>query len=289
MTAFNVPPPASPARKGEARAKLTYLAKAAARRLAWAPADLLQRRNGDLLPPRGLSFVGRGDFELTGREFLGYFTELGGLQPDSRVLDMGCGVGRMAVPLTGYLQEGSYAGFDVGRGMIKWCRRNISRRRPDFEFTHAPVYNRKYNPFGTLAATEFHFPYPDASFDFAFATSLFTHLLQDEVRHYLAEAARVIRPGGTCLMTFFLLTPEAEREIAAGRARLDFRCEVEGGSTVDPGTPEEAVAYQTAGVRAMFAEAGLAVREPVHHGAWANAAGALTLQDIVVASRDAAQ
>ncbi len=271
------------------RAKLAYMIKATGRRLVWAPVDLLSPRNGNLIPPRGISFVGKGDFALTGEEFLGYFKELGGLGPDCRVLDMGCGVGRMAVPLTRYLHEGSYAGFDVGRAMIDWCQRNIARRHPGFEFTFAPVYNRKYNPFGTIAASEFRFPYPDSSFDFAFAASLFTHLLRDEVRHYLAEAARVLRPGGRCLMTFFLLTPGADRELAAGRAFLNFRDEIDGGLTVDLDRPEEAIAYRVDDVRAMFAEAGLTVREPIHHGAWANTTDALTLQDIVVAGRDTLQ
>ena len=111
------------------------------------------------------------------------------------MLDVGSGLGRMAMPLTGYLDGGSYAGFDVGREMVRWCQRTITPRWPDFEFTWASVYNGKYNPFGKQSGTEFRFPYEDADFDFAFATSLFTHLLRDEAQHYLAETARVLKPG----------------------------------------------------------------------------------------------
>jgi len=94
--------------------------------------------------------------------------------------------------------------------------RRISPRWPNFEFSWAPIYNAKYNPFGTISATGFRFPYEDASFDFAFATSLFTHIVRDEARHYLAETARVLKPGGSCLLTFFLIGAEAEAEVAAG-------------------------------------------------------------------------
>jgi SAM-dependent methyltransferase len=269
------------------RTKAVYLAKALARRVLFAPSDLtrrLRRRGGDPVPPRGLSFVGEGDFLATGREFAGHFSELGGLQPTDRVLDIGCGIGRMAIPLTGYIEGGSYAGFDVGRAMIRWCRRNITTRHPEFEFEWAPVHNAKYNPFGSLSASEFRFPYPDSTFDFAFATSLFTHLVRDEVRHYLAETARVLRPGGACLLTFFLLTPSAEAEIAAGRAALAFTHPVDGGATTDPGQPEEAIAFEVEGVRAMLEEAGLAVREPLHPGSWANEPEAASYQDIIVAT-----
>lgn len=268
------------------RAKAIYIFKALARRVVWGPSDLLRRARGErLTPPRALSFVGGGDFARTGQEFLDHFRELGGLRPDARVLDVGCGIGRMAIPLTGYLEGGSYAGFDVGREMIRWCRRNVTPRHPNFEFSWAPVYNSKYNPFGEISATQFRFPYEDASFDFAFATSLFTHLVRDEASHYVEEAARVLRPGATCLLTFFLLTPETEREIAAGRAAFTFEHEIEGGATTDPRLPEEAVAYRLDEVRAMLERAGLRVREPIHLGSWANAPQAPSFQDIVVAER----
>jgi SAM-dependent methyltransferase len=269
------------------RAKAIYLAKAVARRARWASSDLLRRRReGPLAPPRHLAFVGTGDFEQTGRQFLGYFRELADLRPDARVLDVGCGLGRMAMPLTGYLDEqGSYAGFDVGRGMVRWCQRTITPRWPNFEFRWASVYNGKYNPFGMEAGTEFRFPYEDSSFDFAFATSLFTHLLPDEARHYLAETARVLRPGGTCLLTFFLLTPAAERELAGGRAMLDFHHSIGGGKTTHAAEPEAAVAYPAADLREWMEEVGLRVREPIHHGLWANSPDGLTLQDMVIAER----
>jgi ubiquinone/menaquinone biosynthesis C-methylase UbiE len=169
--------------------------------------------------------------------------------------------------------------------MIRWCRRNITQRHPEFEFEWAPIHNAKYNPFGTLSATEFRFPYPDSSFDFAFATSLFTHLVHDEVGHYLAETVRVLKPGAACLLTFFLLTPRAKEEIASGRAALAFTHPVAGGATTDPGRPEEAIAFELDEVRAMLEEAGLAVVEPIHLGGWANEPGAVSYQDIVIARR----
>jgi ubiquinone/menaquinone biosynthesis C-methylase UbiE len=273
----------SPAAK--ARAQLIYLLKAVARYLRWMPSDLGRGDGDGLMPPRRLSFVGRGDFERTGNEYLGHFQQLGGLRPGDRVLDMGCGIGRMAIPLMGYLDSGSYAGFDVGRAMIRWCQREITARRPDFEFSWAPVYNQKYNPFGTLAATEFRFPYEDGSFDFVFATSLFTHLVRAETEHYLRETARVLRPGGTCLLTFFLIDEHAEAEIAAGRASFDFRHRIEGGLTTDPSQPEEAIAFRVEDLREMLASAGLEVREPIRFGLWSNHPDGPAGQDILIARR----
>ena len=270
------------------RDEAIYLAKAAARRVRWGPSDFLAARRRDPslppLPPRHLAFVGGGDYDAVGRQFLGFFRELGGLESGDRVLDIGCGVGRMAMPLTGYLEGGSYAGFDVGRGMVRWCRRNIARRWPNFEFDWAPVHNGKYNPFGDVTGTEFRFPYEDASFDFTFATSLFTHLLADEARHYLAETARVLKPGGSCLLTFFLLTAEAEAARRSGGAMLDFAHPIAGGRTTDAAQPEAATAFPADDVRAWCEEAGLRVTA-IHAGVWSATPGAETLQDMLVAER----
>src|ERR687892_593067 len=97
----------------------------------------------------------------TADEFMAHFIELGGLQPDERVLDVGCGIGRMARPLAGYLSsEGSYDGFDVNRDGIAWCRRRY-RRHANFRFEVADLFNARYNPRGAQRADEYRFPYDD--------------------------------------------------------------------------------------------------------------------------------
>lgn len=139
--------------------------------------SLLGRRD-DLTPPQRTLFVGGyADFKGVGEEFLRYFVELGGLKPHERVLDVGCGIGRMAVPLTTYLDKnGSYEGFDIVADGIHWCRKKITPKYPHFRFHLADVFNEKYNPHGRYRASEYHFPYERESFDFVFLTSVFTHI-----------------------------------------------------------------------------------------------------------------
>jgi hypothetical protein len=77
-----------------------------ARRIYHLPADVLNSllgRRDPLTPIKGRVFFGGGDFNQVGEEYLRYFVELGGLHPHARVLSIGCGVGRMVVPLTRYL------------------------------------------------------------------------------------------------------------------------------------------------------------------------------------------
>ena len=47
------------------------------------------------------------------------------------VLDVGCGIGRMAIPLARYLNtDGKYEGFDIIPENIAWCQRAITPRYP---------------------------------------------------------------------------------------------------------------------------------------------------------------
>ena len=232
------------------------------------------RENDPLVPPRRLQFVGEGDFAATGDEFLRHLVELAGLSPDARVLDVGCGIGRIARPLTRFLDErGSYEGFDVNPIGVGWCQPRYPAR---FRFTLADLFNARYQPRGRHRAAEYRFPYDDDSFDVAVASSVLTHLLEDEAAHYLAEIARVLKPGGRALITFFLLDDESRAAIREGRAGLAFLAPEAHVAVLRDDLPEEAVAYDEAWVREH------ARVEAVHRGGWRGRPGR-SFQDLVIA------
>lgn len=157
------------------------------------------------VPPESDIFVGDGSYSTIAAEFLRYFVEVAGLRPSDAVLDIGCGIGRMAGGLSRYLDEtaGRYTGFDPILGGIEWCRSAFADR-PGFAFHWADIHNELYNPNGRLRAGDYVFPCDDATVDLAIATSVFTHLYQDDIRAYLMEAARVLKPGGRLFATAYL-------------------------------------------------------------------------------------
>lgn len=260
-----------------------------ARQLIYWPADLvdgLLGRRGELVPPRRLTAVGAGDFKATGEQYLVYLREHCGLRPSSRVLDVGCGIGRMAVPMIPFLKDGTYDGVDVAAPDIRWCRRHISRRYPNFTFHHADVHHREHNPGGQVRNADYRFPFSDGSFDVVLASSLFTHFLSSGVEHYLVEIARVLAPGGRSFTSYFLLNDESRGLIEAGACGFRFEHAIGVARVHDPGNPEAAVAYEEPWVLDRHAANGLAVEEPLLYGCWCCRDHYTTYQDIVIAIRD---
>jgi SAM-dependent methyltransferase len=247
--------------------------------------DRLSATN-ELMPPKSMIFVGGGDFKKIGEEFKEYFIELGGLRPEDHVLDVGSGIGRMAIPLTSYLATtGEYRGVDIVRPGIDWCRRRISRRYPNFVFLHSDIYNKLYNAGGRVAARDYRFPFEDGYFDFVFLTSVFTHMLRSDVENYLCQISRVLKPGGRVFMTFFLLNQDSEAFLVAGRSTQNFIFDLGDCKTVDESNPEAAIAYREDVMISLLEKAGLAIRQPIRYGSWSGRPEFLSYQDIVVATK----
>jgi hypothetical protein len=78
---------------------------------------------------------------------------LSGSGRDSPVLEIGCGLGRLAYPLRWMLTDrGRYEGFDVVKLNIDFLQGGFQRHMPNLRFTWANLYNTYYNPEGRGAA-----------------------------------------------------------------------------------------------------------------------------------------
>ena len=259
------------------------------RKLFYLPVDsfeqLLNQRD-PLMPPRGKIFYSVGDFKKSGKRFSRLLIEPGGLRPNDRVLEVGCGIGRMAVPLTRYLdEEGHYEGIDIVPEGVEWCEKAITPRHPNFRFRLADIHNKQYNPAGTVKASEYRFPYEDGSFEFVFLASVFTHMLPEGVSNYLSEIARVLKGGGRCLITFFLLNPVSLELMESGASTLNFKHDFGAYRARERATQEVGVAYPEDTIRALYERYRLEIEEPICYGSWSGRRECLSYQDIVVASK----
>jgi ubiquinone/menaquinone biosynthesis C-methylase UbiE len=223
-----------------------------------------------LTPPSRLSsFYGKGDAVALGNHMVNSFISIAGLKPDEKVLDVGCGIGRVALPLTGYLgNKGQYYGFDIVPEGIRWCKKNIEPKFPHFHFQQADVYNRFYNPKGRYKASEYRFPFNDNTFDFIFLTSVFTHMVIQDMENYISEISRVLKPGGKSFITYFLLNDETRKLTTSKVSHFNFCYQIdERCYTVDPTIPEDAIAYDDTYILELLRKCDLNLSE-LHYGCW---------------------
>ncbi|MBD0268718.1 MAG: class I SAM-dependent methyltransferase [Cyanobacteria bacterium Co-bin8] len=240
------------------------------------------------IPPEDLWEIGGGDFHKIGFNFLKLFVHLGSLSPNAIVLDIGSGVGRMAIPLTQYISsQGRYEGLEIYEPAVTWCKEAISSKYPNFEFQHADIYNGHYNPSGNYDPATFKFPYRDSTFDFVFLTSVFTHLMKESADNYLSEISRVLKPEGTCFSTFFLLNSESQKLIADGKSSCSFIDKGDGSMIVSTSDPESAVAYDEEVIRQAHKINNLAI-ESIYYGAWPGRDFFADYQDIIVSTKEKA-
>ncbi|WP_335937716.1 class I SAM-dependent methyltransferase [Streptomyces sp. PTD5-9] len=248
--------------------------------------DTLRGRDHPLLPPRRhRRFIGNGDFLEVGRQITAYMRDELGVGPGHDVLDAGCGAGRIAVPLTDVLTEGSYLGFDIVPHAVEWCSRTITPRHPNFRFAHVDIRQEIYNPQGTLSAADFRFPADDAAFDTAALVGLISHLRPAELDNYLAESARVLRPGGQCFATAYLVDDTVAANIARGTTAFEFTHDHGDYYVHSEEEPTYAIAYRLEHILSVAERHGLRMLRDPRPGTWGVSTRRPASMDLLVLER----
>lgn len=214
----------------------------------------------------------------------------GGLPATARILDLGCGYGRIAMELARQLGSGpQYVGLDPNAESIDWARRHISTRYPNFSFAVIDVRNGPYNPDGVLSGRDLRFPIGDGSLDLVCMISVLTHVDLPTVENYIREAGRTLKPDtGRLVATAFLLDDEVEALLATGRSRFRMSS-AHGPSRVENRDhPELAIAHPRAALLEMLDQSGFA-HSSVFNGHWSGreAVTPMDFQDLLVADRAA--
>jgi len=124
-----------------------------------------------------------GDFEAMGTLEFQLLRSLG-LHPESSVVDVGCGSGRLAVRLAPWL-KGRYLGTDILPALLDHARGLCSR--DDWQFF----------------TTDGQFiPAVGETADFVCFFSVLTHISHEESWRYIQESKRVLKPGGKLVCSF---------------------------------------------------------------------------------------
>ena len=220
-------------------------------------------------PPNEKIFVGGSiaDFRQVGVDTLRSLITVGHVAPTSKVLEIGSGIGRVALPLTQWLQgEGRFVGTDIVKDGVAWCKENISVHYENFQFLHMDIYNEFYNPLGREKVEDL--PLPAKHFDVAVFNSVFTHLIAGDTETYLKLVRRHLVDGGTLWGSWFIMDDEARRLVRDGKTTLKFI--LGDGKTFHldtAGKSTAAVAYDFGYMNELFAANGFKI-ESLDLGKW---------------------
>ncbi len=224
-------------------------------------------------------------FARSGEEMVRSIVALCHVSPNSRILEVGCGCGRLTRAFAGYLSPaGSYEGFDVAPVLIEWCKQHLEPLLPHFRFSVADVRAAGHNPAGAVAASSYCFPFPANTFDVAILSSVFTHMLPEEIENYVAQLARVLKTDGRCFITALLFDDEAERAVAEGTTIFNFRHPIGPCLAFDRECPQEGIPCPKPWLCGVLERNGFRV-DVVELGNWRQVRSYQVSQDIVVAER----
>jgi SAM-dependent methyltransferase len=212
----------------------------------------------------------------------------------------------MALILRDYLKDGIYEGVDIAPNVFEWCKNNLTPKYSNINFRHIDIYSKLYNPDGMYQASEYKFQYESGSFDFILLASLFTHMLPEGMKNYFSEISRLLKPGGKCLITFFLINIDSftflhfdkqtyrkkwrdkfarEPHILEFDERFNFQYQMNGYRTDNIENPEDWVAYDETVVEGLYKQNGLKINM-IHYGSWCGRHVLSRLQDYIIATKE---
>jgi ubiquinone/menaquinone biosynthesis C-methylase UbiE len=111
-----------------------------------------------------------------------------GLKPNDYLIDVGCGSGRLSMPLSSYLKTGSYLGTDIVQDLLDFAQEKVNKSNFKFVLTNG-----------------FTIPKEENTVDIVSFFSVFTHLLHEQTYNYLIDAKRVLKSGGKIIFSFLEL------------------------------------------------------------------------------------
>jgi SAM-dependent methyltransferase len=172
----------------------------------------LVRRDLDLFPTPPESYIYRvahmrqaHNFKVAGLKSVGDFLEAFARHADfsrvRRMLDWGCGCGRMSMYFLAAADCPEFAGGDIDRDAIAWNNQHL-----------------RAGHFSTLEPMP-PTPYPSGHFDLVIAYSVFTHLAREVQQAWLGELHRILAPGGLLLAS---LHGQIAYDFARGRLASRF-------------------------------------------------------------------
>jgi cyclopropane fatty-acyl-phospholipid synthase-like methyltransferase len=131
-----------------------------------------------------------------------------GLESQMKVLEIGCGTGRVLIGLSQHIKGGSYTGIDVVDECVEYTRARIVDLGLGENFKARKMSN--------------YLDYPNEKYDCIFAFSVFTHMESEDIYQTLMELRSRLKPESFTLFTFLPLETAFGSALFIQESRYDL-------------------------------------------------------------------
>ena len=211
------------------------------------------------------------------------------IKPNHTVLEIGSGVGRDAIVFSKYLSsKGRYIGIDIIKPSIEWCQENITPKHKNFTFHYYDIESHIHNAEGKITTRDIILPAESNSVDRIVLNSVFTHMFEKDIIHYLKEFSRVLKDDGLVLASFFVIDDNALNAVRNGKRKLgrhplSFKFKKGRGCYInDEQYPEGAVAFTPKRIQKILKKGNMSLEGKIHRGVWSGFADTENGQDILI-------
>ncbi len=237
-------------------------------------------------------WVGGSDPETVGNASANVMRRLLPLNGNSKVLDFGCGIGRVLAALK---KDGpdpkNIVGMDIMPPVIDFCNQHLKPNLTNTTFELVNDKNDHYDHFIETNAGKtreaLSSQYQDYFTD-GCAFSVFTHVTKQDFAGLLKFISSMMVPGGRFLMTCFELNEFSRYMIEHQQTIFPLANKAwwEGGQILvgDANDPLAFIAFDRSLVEKLVWDAGLAISK-VEYGCWMGGGIGSSLQDVMICTK----
>jgi SAM-dependent methyltransferase len=186
------------------------------------------------------------------------------LTPQSRTLEINCGIACLSLPIIKFLEPEHYWGIDTDTKCVEWCLKHIDPLRKSTFTTY----------------DEPKIPHENDSFDLVFSSNCLMTIKSETLEPLLCELARILKPNGVCILSLFMWN----HQIPLNTYRKDIKVRKHHTSYYLQKDQTTAIIHTEATILKTIEKAHLTLKE-TFCGSWTNYASSYAYQDLIVLTK----